>query len=100
MAKGGKRLGAGRPKGAPNKSTAELKAFAGQYSPEAIEGILAIARDTEAPPQARIAAWREVLDRAHGKPAQALTGPDGESLATPPIVTFVIRKQLNSDNQT
>lgn len=99
-AHGGKRPGAGRPAGVPNKSTAELKEFASQYSNEAIAGILVIARDAETPPQARIAAWREILDRAHGRPAQAIVGPDGETLTVPQVVTFHITKQPDSDNRT
>jgi hypothetical protein len=99
-ARGGKRPGAGRPAGVPNKSTADLKAYAGQYSTEAIDGILAIARDGGTPPQAKVAAWREILDRAHGRPAQALTGPDGERLEVPQAVRFVVEAIPGSHNKS
>lgn len=59
----------GRPKGAVNKVTAELKALAQVYTPEAVDALVAILRDGKNE-QARIAAARELLDRAHGKPAQ------------------------------
>ena len=76
MAKGHKT--GGRAKGTPNKSTAELKALAQQYSKECIEELkrLALNADSDA---ARVSAIREILDRGHGKPAQAMaiTGEDG-----------------------
>ena len=100
MALGGARPGAGRPAGAPNKATAELREFAGQYTQEAIEGLYAIAKDTEMPPQARVGAWREILDRAVGKAPQAVTGPDGEALNVPQAIQFLIQQAPNSENQT
>ena len=94
----GERRG-GREAGTPNKATADLKAFAGQYTQEAVESMVAIARDAETPPQAKVAAWREILDRGHGKPAQSVT-VDGDAVTQPVAVTFVIQKQPGSDNQT
>jgi hypothetical protein len=41
---------------------------------------------------ARVMAARELLDRAHGKPAQQAIGPDGETIVVPSSVTFVIKK--------
>ena len=100
MALGGARPGAGRPAGSPNKATAELREFAGQYTKTAIEGLLAIAQDEEAPHAAKVGAWREILDRAVGKAPQAVTGPDGESLHIPNAVQFVIQQAPDSDNKT
>jgi hypothetical protein len=74
----GERYG-GRQKGTPNKATAELKAYAGQFTVEAIDALLRIMRKGKTE-QARVAAANAVLDRAVGKPAQAVTGDDGAPL--------------------
>lgn len=81
--KGGKRQNAGRPPGAPNKSTAEVKAIAQKFGPSAIKELAALAGldgdEVKATNEAaRIAALKEVLDRAYGKPAQAHAGPEGD----------------------
>lgn len=75
MAKGGKRDGAGRPKGAPNKATAEIREIAQKYSPQAVKKLAELAGLVEGKTpaeseQARIAALNGILDRGHGKPAQ------------------------------
>ncbi len=71
----------GRKKGTPNKNTADIKAFAGKYTREAIKAIheLAVNAETE---QIRFAAWRELLDRGCGRPAQytEVGGPGGAPL--------------------
>ena len=71
----GERRG-GRKKGVPNKATADVRALAGQYAPEAIKelGRLATGAESEA---ARVSAIKELLDRAYGKSTQAITGLDG-----------------------
>lgn len=77
MAKGVKT--GGRQKGTPNRSTAEVKSLAQQYGPEAIETLVSIMRDSEND-TARIAASKEIMDRAYGKAAQAVevSGAGGE----------------------
>lgn len=79
--------GKGRPLGVPNKATAEVKAAAVVYTAEAVDTLARIMRDPEMPPQARVAACRELLDRGHGKPSQAVEvgNPDGS-----PVVFQVI----------
>ena len=44
MVNGGKRPGAGRKKGVPNKATAEIKVLARQYGPEAIGKLVKLMR--------------------------------------------------------
>ena len=66
----------GRPKGQPNKATAEIKAIAQKHAPEAIRTLAHILKTSDND-QAKIAAARELLDRAYGKPAQAVTGEGG-----------------------
>ena len=73
---GGKRTGAGRPKGARTKVTADVKALAGKYAPEAFETLRKIMTHGESEP-ARVAASKEILDRAYGKAPQAHTGENG-----------------------
>lgn len=81
----------------PNKANASLRAYAGEYTIEAIDGLIAIARNVAMPPQARVSAWREVLDRGHGKPPQAITDPDGNALTVPQAVAFLIAKAPGAD---
>ncbi len=79
MAKG-KKTG-GRQKGTPNKNTADLKALAAKHGPAAIKAIRVLA-DTGDTEQVRMAAWRELLDRGYGRPAQynEVGGPGGAPL--------------------
>jgi len=69
----------GRRKGTPNKATADIKAIAQQYGEESILGLIEIARDTDAPHAARVAAYKDILDRGYGKPTQSvdLSSTDG-----------------------
>ena len=87
MAKGGKRAGAGRKPGVPNKATLEIKELARQYGPKAIEelaimaGLLKVAdRKPAENDTARMAAAKEILDRGYGKAAQAIIGDENQPL--------------------
>ena len=62
----------GRPKGALNKATAAVKEVAGEYGPEAISTLAEIMRSPEHPAAARVSAANGLLDRAYGKPTQAV----------------------------
>ncbi|MBO9331855.1 hypothetical protein GHR37_22160 [Achromobacter xylosoxidans] len=75
--KPGERRG-GRKKGVPNKATAEIKALAQQYGPDAIATLVSIMKATKQPPAARVAAAKELLDRAYGKSVQPIEGGDPE----------------------
>lgn len=71
--RGGKREGAGRPKGSPNKATAAIREVAGQYTEQAVNTLVSILAGGEGiPAAAQVAAARELLDRAHGKPSQSV----------------------------
>lgn len=72
------RAGMGRPKGSINKATADIKAMAQQYGPEAIEKLAYLMNFAESQ-QAQIAATKELLDRGYGKAVQAIeaSGKDG-----------------------
>lgn len=75
MAHGGKREGAGRKEGVPNKATAEVRKLAQAHGPKAIKELARLATEAESE-QARVSAIKEILDRAYGKVAQPLTGKD------------------------
>lgn len=71
-AKGASKTG-GRVKGTPNKVTAEVKDICRQHAPKIIQELVRLATkaDTAA---ARIAASKEILDRAYGKAPQTIAG--------------------------
>lgn len=73
MAHGGKRSGAGRPRGSVNKATDDIKALAREYTGEALEALVAVVRDGESE-AARVSAANALLDRGYGKPSQVLSG--------------------------
>lgn len=64
----------GRKAGVPNKATAEIKALALSHAPEVFKELARLALHSKSD-QARIAAGREILDRAFGKAPQSL--PEG-----------------------
>lgn len=59
----------GRLKGTPNKATADVKAVAQKYTPQAVETLVSIMQASESD-AARVAAAKEILDRGHGKAHQ------------------------------
>jgi hypothetical protein len=65
----------GRQAGTPNRASAEVKAAARRHGQEAIAGLVRLMREGETD-AAKIAACREILDRAYGKPTQTLAGDD------------------------
>ncbi len=80
MAKGQKT--GGRTAGTPNKATAEVKAIAQKYGPDAIKRLAELGgliegvagAESEA---AQVSACNTILDRAYGKASQPIDG-DGE----------------------
>lgn len=74
--RGGKREGAGRKPGSPNKLTVAqrrtLREIADSYTDEAIRTLAEIMRDEHAPHAARATAANSILDRGHGKPKQPI----------------------------
>jgi hypothetical protein len=61
----GKKAG-GRQAGTPNKATAEVRALASEYGEAALEELARLGNEAESE-QARIAACKELLDRAFGR---------------------------------
>ena len=62
----------GNPGGRP-RIIGEVQEVARQYTVEAINTLAAIMRNPKAPPAARALASNSILDRAYGKPGQALS---------------------------
>ncbi len=81
MAKGFKT--GGRKANTPNKVTQDLMGMAQVYTKDALMVLVEIAQDTEKPAAARVSAASAILDRAHGKPTQAITGEGGKDLISP-----------------
>lgn len=80
--RGGKRPGAGRPKGAKDTATREqggsLAELARQHTTDALKTLVKIATAGESE-AARVTAANALLDRGYGKPTQAVehSGRDG-----------------------
>lgn len=63
--------GPGRPKGARNKVTRDIKELAQPYAPAALKTLTSIMKDSESD-AARVAAAKELLDRAYGRSHQTM----------------------------
>lgn len=64
--------GPGRPKGTPNKATADIRSLAQKYGEEALDILAEIMRDKQRPAAARVSAAKELLDRGYGKTPQPI----------------------------
>lgn len=92
--------GQGRPKGATNKATRELKEIAQGYAPAALKELARLSVKAESE-QARVAAIKELLDRAYGKAPQAVIpqnedGTPYEALGTgnlSRLMTFLLQRE-------
>lgn len=73
---GGKREGAGRPRGAPNKTTSALRDIARQHTQDAIDALVTILANNEEPAAARVSAANALLDRGYGKAPTVINGDD------------------------
>ena len=83
MAKGGKRPGAGRPAGSPNKVTSPLKELARQHTDAALNTLVSILAGGDGiPAAAQVQAAKELLDRGYGKPTQYIGGDEENPLRT------------------
>lgn len=79
MARGGFREGAGRKPGVPNKVKREIAEAAQEYSEQALRVLAEVMLEGDSA-ASRVAAANAILDRAHGKPAQAVkVGGDQEA---------------------
>jgi hypothetical protein len=72
MPKGGKRPGAGRPKGAKSKVTLAARVIASRYAEQILKQMAHLALNAEYE-TVRVSAGKEVLDRAYGKSIQPVS---------------------------
>lgn len=92
-ARGGKRVGAGRKKGAVTIATqaekSDLEGRARKYTDVALNALVAVATHGESE-TARVSAASVLLDRGYGKARQAVehTGKDGAEL--PPAQVWIV----------
>ncbi len=90
--RGGKREGAGRPKGARDKLTREagatLSEMARAHTDAALETLaqIAVSGESEA---ARVSAANALLDRGYGKPSQSLDLRDPDGTLMPQVIKIV-----------
>lgn len=72
--------GSGRQKGTPNRITRDIREAAAKHSAKAIAELVRLLKDEDS--RVRVAAARELLDRAHGKPIAPteISGKDGAPL--------------------
>ena len=83
--RGGRRAGAGRPLGSPNKLTRPLKELAALHT-EGCIAVLVQLRDHAEAEQVRLAAANALLDRGHGRPRQEIDMNDDKS------VTIIVQR--------
>ncbi len=87
--------GRGRPKGALNKVTADVKQAAQQFTDDALNTLAKIMREGESE-AARVAAANSILDRGHGKPRQAID-VDANVKATIEEIRRTVHDPRNTD---
>jgi len=68
---GGARPGAGRPNGSQNKVTLEVRELALEHGPTALKNLVMLSQKAKSE-SVKLAAIREILDRAYGRPQQAM----------------------------
>lgn len=70
------------------KAPAEIRSLARAHTERAIQCLQGIMDQPDAPPAARVSAAQALLDRGWGKPAQAISGADGEGAVIIKIMKF------------
>ena len=83
----------GRKAGTPNKATADIKALAGAYTDEGVRIMSEVMRGDPSG-AVRVSAFNALMDRAHGKARQPLTGGDAADVALFPLVRVQYVKTL------
>jgi hypothetical protein len=99
--RGGKRPGAGRKAGTPNRASSKQKLnlsfVARQHTDTAIDTLVTVCNGAEYPAAARVTAANSLLDRGYGRPTQSheLSGKDGGPIPTVDL-TNATEEQLDA----
>ncbi|MCF1707559.1 hypothetical protein L0V05_01890 [Tabrizicola sp. J26] len=78
--RGGRRPGAGRPKGKESEAKKEIAELARNFAEDALKVLVDVAKDANAPAAARVSAANAIIDRGYGK-APATLEPSVNPLA-------------------
>lgn len=88
--KGGKREGSGRPKGSPNKKTAEVQNAVAASGITPLEYMLSVMRDEATEPRERLDAAKSAAPYIHPKLSSVeLSGPDGGDIPVANRISLV-----------
>lgn len=79
----------GNPGGRPKD--AELREACRAHTTLAIKTLVSVMKAKRSPANAKVAAAIALLDRGYGKPAQAITGPDGGPVQFQEIKRVIVR---------
>lgn len=91
--KGGKRPGAGRKAGVPNKRTAEIQQAVEQSGQTPLDYMLSVMRDPAEEAHRRLTAAQAAAPYVHAKLSSVeLTGKDGEAIETVTRIELVAMK--------
>src|SRR5271170_1505412 len=88
--------GSGRKPGVPNHATRDIKELAQRHGPAAIDRLVELMNQNDNPAVARAAA-SELLDRAYGKPAQAVVGANEGPLKM--VLSWLPREGIDQDEE-
>jgi hypothetical protein len=99
--RGGKRFGAGRPRGAPNKATAEWRAAIAASGLTPLEHMLSVMRDESADPHERMEAAKSAAPYIHPKLSSIEHGgKDGSAIPIEEIKIRLVKPQPDEDIPT
>ena len=82
--------------GSLTKATAELRALAKEYTPEALATLVQVMKASESD-AARVSAANSVLDRAYGRPPQALEHSGDITLSIANSIALVRQREDQGD---
>lgn len=81
------------------KALAEIRSLARSHTEQAINVLVGVMGQTDAPPAARVSAANSILDRGWGKPVQPVDGDgDGGAIELIHKIERVIVNAPNSDS--
>ena len=90
MARGGKRAGAGRKPGVVSQAKRDIAEMAKEHACAALGALVEIMGNGQEAASARVSAANAILDRAYGKPMQAVQ-LSGDEEAPAVAMTFDVR---------